>query len=147
MKKPLKNTLLIQLVLFALLLSSCSNNNDEALSKDFDIEILVSSTGSERLSRLETKVEGPNVNLTTSFDSKDNFPFYKHYPKQTIYEFTNIDLNVTDNSSGPIGTTFTPYDIEFKIKIDGEVVANKTQTIRKAGEVAYLSYSMQEFFR
>jgi len=142
-----KNITLVLIAVTALFLNSCSLEGEEFLSKVFDIEMSVTSTRNNRLSRLETAVVGPDVNLTTQTTSDTNFPFYKAYMQQKISEFTNIDLTVTDNSAGPIGSVFEPYDISFVIRINGEETIKKTATIKKAGEVAYLSYSMQSFFR
>ncbi len=139
--------LFILLSIFILLLLIGCTKKEDFLTKIFDIELTANSTGNNRLSTLETSVTGVNINLTTSSSSEFNFPFKKSYLQQTISEFTNIDLNVRDNSSGPIGSVFTPYDIEFIIKVDGNIVLKKTQTINDSGDVAFASYSMQGFFR
>ncbi|GMN08373.1 hypothetical protein MTsPCn9_09920 [Croceitalea sp. MTPC9] len=133
----------LAITILALLTLSCSSDDDprDNYPKKKDISFSVTSSDTDRLSRVTIKIIGNGVEISNSSYSQSHLPLTREYLKQSIPFQTLLGITYEDNSGGEIGVPFEPYNIKFIIKVDSETVAEKEITINGPGTVDSVEFT------
>lgn len=134
---------LLAITTLALLTLACSSDDDprDNYPKKKDILFSVTSSDTNRFSRITFQIIGNGVEITNSSYSESHLPLIKEYLNQSIPFLTSLAITYNDNSGGEIGVPFEPYNIEFKIRVDAETVAEKEITINESGTIDSVEFT------